>query len=76
MSDTKACNLTENEIRYLIAHIGNRLYTHEEPDAKIERINYLNKRLKTFREVEVKSETNLPVTGNAALSNDGWPTNG
>lgn len=49
----KACNLTENEIKHLIAWLGSGLYTHEEPDTKIERINYLHKRLKAFKEVEL-----------------------
>jgi hypothetical protein len=50
---TKACNLTEYEIEDLIAHLGSKLYTHIEPDETIERINYLHKRLKTFKEPEV-----------------------
>lgn len=67
---TKACNLTENEIRHLIGWLGSGLYTHEEPDAKIERINYLHKRLKAFKEPEVKEETKATNTA------QGWGSNG
>lgn len=68
MPDTKACNLTEFEIRHLIAWLGSGLYTHEEPDTKIERINYLNRRLKTFKEPEAKIAEETPKATAAA-----WP---
>ncbi len=64
MSDTKACNLTEDELLTLIGWHALRL--NDRVDGKvdwdIERINYLNKRLKSFKEVELKSET----------TNSGW----
>jgi len=48
---TKACNLTENETIALIRHHSrDTLYTNI--DFAIERMNYLNKRLKTFNEPE------------------------
>lgn len=54
--ETKSCNLTENETKYLLEWHGNRL---SWPDVKIEeeveRINYLNKRLKAFNEPEEKA---------------------
>jgi hypothetical protein len=53
--DTKACNLTEDEIKALILCIT---YKFSQPDANIndlmERLNYLHKRLKAF---EDKDET-------------------
>jgi len=57
---TKACNLTEGEIEVLIAMHGRNLNNistiKQDHTTTIERINYLNKRLKSFNETEVKSE--------------------
>ena len=53
--DTKACNLTEDEIRTLIGGYGLCLNDKEEVNKEeynMERINYLHKRLKTFKEPE------------------------
>lgn len=47
----KAVSLTEEEIQYLIQNYGNQL--HEDVEDKLERINYLHKRLKAFKEPEV-----------------------
>ena len=47
---TKACNLTEAEIKTLINNHG--IYASSDPDKRIDRMNYLNKRLKTFNEPE------------------------
>lgn len=52
---TKACNLTENEIKELLNYYGRQL-AMSEGDDEIARINYLYKRLKAFKEPEV-SET-------------------
>lgn len=54
MSDVKTCSLTANEVEQLILWYGCNLneYTAE----KIERINYLYKRLKSFYEVEIVKE--------------------
>lgn len=46
MYNTKACNLTEDEIKILIIKHGTSLSYSENRDDIIERINYLNKRLK------------------------------
>ena len=53
MSDTKACSLTKYEIEALIKHHGFNLNAKFKEET-IERINYLNKRLKAFKEVEYK----------------------
>ena len=68
--DTKACNLTEDEIKALILCIT---YKFSQPDANIndlmERLNYLHKRLKAFfYEVETKS---VP----APIPPAAWPSN-
>jgi hypothetical protein len=71
MSDTKACNLTEREIKTLIAaKMSQTLNTPEEAldlDDVIDRLKYLNSRLKAFGD---KSETKTEVAAGA------WPTNG
>jgi len=66
---TKSCNLTEAEIEQLICWYGYGL--HDNTDAKIERINYLNKRLKAFND---KNETKAETTTETAAT--AWPTNG
>jgi len=58
MTDTKACNLTENEIKKLIISHG-QLMSVDGFDNHIERINYLNKRLKEFG--KVANPTPAPV---------------
>lgn len=65
MSDkTKAVNLTEDEIKTLIKHHGFQLNIDPDED-RIERINYLNKRLKSFKEpdTEVKSDNSAAGWG-------------
>ena len=57
---TKACSLTEDEITRLIEMYGDDL-GNKYDDEKIERINYLNKRLKSFKEVEITKEEPAPV---------------
>lgn len=76
MSDTKTCNLTELEIKQLVIWHGYNLNDEGKAvngdlnlDNKIERINYLNKRLKAFKEVEL---TEVKSTNTAA----GWGSNG
>lgn len=54
---TKACNLTKEEINYLIELHGCNL-GNNDMDEHVERIKYLNSRLKTFSEGEIKSEPN------------------
>lgn len=60
MSDkTKACNLTEDEVMILIQYHGRQLARSGTVDERyIERIKYLNSRLKTFSEGDTKSEPN------------------
>ncbi len=69
---TKACNLTAGEIEWLINYHGN--YSINSIDYRLERMNYLNKRLKAFDEVEVKPVT-LPQAdaSKTALENAGAP---
>lgn len=66
MTDTKTCNLTADEIKYLINNYGSGLAHSLSPDydGSIERINYLNKRLKEFSKV-------AKITESAAVA--GWP---
>lgn len=67
--DTKACNLTEYEIQSLI--IGHGGTIHEDIEGSIERINYLNGRLKAFK----KSDAPAATGAAAPASNDGWASN-
>lgn len=66
---TKACNLTEDEVKGLIDRYG--FYQNTNIDEKLERMNYLHKRLKAFREPEVVTEE--IKAGNVA-ANNAWPT--
>ncbi len=68
--DTKAVNLTEDEIEQLICWHGYGL--HDNTDVKIERINYLNKRLKAFKEPEVKGEVKNEAEQPKAPAATGW----
>lgn len=74
--DTKACNLTENEIKAAIAaHAMQMLQApndlqsnvNEMIDEHLERMNYLNKRLKAF-----KDEKPAVVAPPATEAKDGW----
>ncbi len=59
---TKSCNLTEDEINTLLNHCGHMLsWPNSDRNEIVDRINYLNKRLKTFNEADtVKVETPSP----------------
>lgn len=72
MTNTKAVNLTEDEINVLIVSHGQKLYNVAEVDMRIERINYLNKRLKTFKEPE---EAKQDATADNAVKGWGEQTN-
>ena len=68
---TKSCNLTEVEIKTLIAatmqQTSNSLDTNSlNLDNRLDRINYLNKRLKAFNE---------PEFAKLQATTEGWPTN-
>jgi len=67
--DTKACSLTEDEIKQLISYHGYNLHENNY-DEHIERINYLNRRLKSFKEPEVKTEE--VKTDSIPAVKDGW----
>lgn len=60
---TKACSLTRDEIMQLIEHHGIRMSV-ETKDHRIERINYLNNRLKSFDEAP---KTDVAIKGLGAL---------
>ena len=49
---TKSCNLTVDEINALVMLIGREI-DEDNLSNSLERMNYLNKRLKTFNEPEV-----------------------
>ena len=63
----KACNLTENEVKELLSYYGRSILYYTNA---IERINYLNKRLKAFKEVEVVFEKEAEHP--APEIKDGW----
>lgn len=87
MSDkTKAVNLTEDEIETLITSHGQKLYD-DKKDMRVERISYLNKRLKAFKEAEEEKSglaIALEITPNTdalnpenqkqVKANEGWGT--
>lgn len=69
MSDkTKAVNLTEDEIDCLIAYHGKHLtivspIVDQSKQEAIDRINYLNKRLKSFKEPETEVKSDNSAAG-------------
>ena len=65
MPVTKACNLTEDEIIHLIEHHGIHFRAETMAD-KIERVNYLHKRLKAFNDPVEEAK---PAAANV---NSGW----
>ena len=68
--NTKACNLTETEIGDLIKKYGDRLnnvLSNDGADFFIERMNYLHKRLKAF-----KDEKPAVAAPPATEAKDGW----
>lgn len=69
--DTKACNLTKEEITILIKRHGFDMSTEtaQTQSAHIERINYLNKRLEAFKDELPEA---IASTANAA----GWSSDG
>lgn len=65
MEATKACNLTEDEVKVLINHHG---YTSgPDYDFKLERMNYFHKRFKAFKE-----EKPVVAAPPATEAKDGW----
>lgn len=61
--DKITCSLTANEVEELIVHHGRNI--GDDADGRIERINYLNKRLKASKEpeTETKPATTATVQG-------------
>lgn len=73
MSETKTCSLTEYEIRALINVHANCIDI--DIDEALERMNYLNRRLKAEKkEVEVKTKPTLTETQADAIGavSKGW----
>lgn len=72
---TKACSLTRYEIKGLISKHAEALIEVISHDADIEegveRINYLNKRLKSFNEIEIVKEISTPPTSEETTK-AGW----
>lgn len=68
---TKACNLTEDEVKSLIILHGDALNSENDLDDDIERINYLNKRLKTFKEPDTEAQSNADIPA-ADAPKAGW----
>ncbi len=68
---TKACNLTEGEIRQLIFHHGAQT-VYGDIDEGVERINYLNKRLKTFSEPDQSNEVKPAPMPSQPAPASGW----
>lgn len=67
--DTKACNLTKNEVVNLLISTGQHLsWPNANFNDLMERLNYLHKRLKAF---EDKDEMPAPAPQPSAA----WPSN-
>lgn len=77
--DTKACNLTENEVRILITSHGRSIEPYddfENIENVINRMNYLNKRLKEFKKSDASTSRNEDAQALASTVNsDGWASN-
>lgn len=57
--DTKACTITEEEVKVLISFHAHNMQEYNI-DNHLDRLNYLNKRLKAFKEEETPAPTPLP----------------
>ena len=58
--DTKSCALTAFEIKAAIHQHAYSIGNGEDATEHLERMNYLNKRLRSFSEVEMKNEPETP----------------
>lgn len=56
ITETKGCKLTQDELAGLIAIYGAKLADCNFSDFEIERINYLNNRLRSFKEPDKEPE--------------------
>ncbi len=79
--DTKACSLTEDEIKALIIVYAREIGGEDTFDECLERMSYLNRRLKAFEEPEktkakaTMTDTQTDAINAAAASNSapkGW----
>lgn len=71
---TKACNLTADEIHNLISHHCCTM-TEDKVEYKMERLNYLHKRLKAFKEDTLATNSYAAQIDNAAQTvadKSGW----
>ena len=71
--DTKACNLTEREIKSLLTVISNNLWDDDKRDECMERLNYLNKRLKAFTDAPSVGSSEATGTEQPAPATPAWP---
>lgn len=66
--ETKTCSITEDEIKMLIMEIGREL-TEENIDTTLDRMNYLNRRLKAEKkEVEIKPVPTITYAKSDAIN--------
>ncbi len=76
--DTKSINLTELEVKTLIAAIMSQtLNTHTDDvnlDFVMERLNYLNKRLKAFAEAPSVGNSEATAAEPATPPAPAWPS--
>ncbi len=68
--DTKACTITEEEVYTLIHHHMNAW--DDDLDMRLERLNYLNKRLKVFREEEKAEDKPTIQPPPQPVAQTGW----
>jgi len=74
--ETKSCNLTENEVKELMRCHAMQLYPDSDNfDEAVERIKYLNSRLKAFDKSEAAKNENAsdnPSAYKPAPEAKGW----
>lgn len=66
--NTKACSLTKDEVKALIMVYSREIMSDDTLEEALERMNYLNKRLRAFDEVEIVKEETKPEEP----KKDGW----
>lgn len=66
--DTKACTITEEEVKVLISFHAHNMQEYNIDD-HLDRLNYLNKRLKAFKEDGVKAEPSTEPVPEPAKTN-------
>ncbi len=73
--DTKSVNLTIEEVKNLIAAHGGALAQGDFGDEHLERLNYLNKRLKAFAEAPSVGNSEPETVAQPAPAANLWPVN-